>query len=213
MNEKIDLNKLRDEISSRRKEVTGVPTRLGQPTGQYAAPKDEFLSGLVHSLKTGQPTPSSRLLAEVDETSEVKFADKGGKTRTAIPSGNQPQQPQQIQEEYYKPQTKKPTVNLGYDVNEREEKLFKDIDNLKHQTLAGAIEQGINKSTGMPNIQYTPTGMPQQINESALITNMKDTINGYLAENLMPILEESTRSVIIEMYAAEKLKTVLKENK
>lgn len=203
-NIKVDLNKLRDEIASEKSRVRGVPQRLGEATGNYAAPKDEFLNGLIVSLKTGQQTPASKLLKEVDIVAEQKV---GGKVKSRLPIGNNQQQ-----DEYYHPNQQKPRTPMVIGESaDREEQMFLDLERRKKQTLAEALSDGL----GIPanQMQMQPRYAGQPINEQALVENVRGVVNGYLAENLMPILEESTRSVIIEMYAAEKLKTVLKENK
>jgi len=56
-------------------------------------------------------------------------------------------------------------------------------------------------------------GAPMQINEAALVENVKNVVNGYLSENLGVIFEEAIKGTIIEMYAVERIKEVLNENR
>lgn len=209
---KVDLNKLRDEIASEKVKVRGVPQRLGNATGNFAAPKDEFLHGLMTSLQTGAETPSSKLLREVDTHAETK---PGGLVKTKTPTRRQPQQ-QQEETEFYQPRPQQPRPIVLGESEDREDAMYRDFEKMKKSTLADAIQEGLTQRGATQGMQMQPQrygNQPMAINEQALVENVRGAVNGYLAESLMPILEESTRSVIIEMYAAEKLKTVLKENK
>ena len=66
-----------------------------------------------------------------------------------------------------------------------------------------------NAPTAMP---MTTGGIPM-LNEAYLSENVKKIVNGYLTENLGPIFEEAIKSTIIEMYAVERIKEVLNENR
>jgi hypothetical protein len=46
---KPDLNKLRSEIESRKKERNMTPSSLGESVGRGVAPRDVFLNGLIES--------------------------------------------------------------------------------------------------------------------------------------------------------------------
>jgi hypothetical protein len=95
---------------------------------------------------------------------------------------------------------------------ERDEQLWADIEKRKKQTLAESIE-GFNKTTNAPmNNVPTYTG-GQPINEGYLIENVKKIVNNYLIENFGPVIDEAIKSTIIEMYAVERIKEVLQENK
>lgn len=194
---KINIGKLTEEISNRKKERTMVPERLGTATGKYAKSSDEFLNGLLVTLNTGRETPSSRLLQEVDDKVAVK---KGERPPARLPANNRPNVSENTM-----PRTGRPNPN---DEFEREEQLYRDMERSRKSNLADSIQDFTGNSQGnsrQPNMnQYSSN------NQLEGITNI---INNYLGEKLMPILEESTRSVIIEMYSAERLKAVLNENR
>jgi len=61
--------------------------------------------------------------------------------------------------------------------------------------------------------QQQMTGAPMQINEAYLTENVKTIVNNYLVENFGPIVEEAIKSTILEMYAVERIKEVLGDNK
>jgi len=206
-NEKVNLSKVRDEIEARKRERGIVPQRLGEATGNFTKQSDEFLNGLLISLRTGQPTPSTNLLREV----ENKVAEKTGEpTRARIPLQKQaPVEPEYVAPKYQRPER---GANSQIESFDREEKLFTDLEAKRRRTLAESIGDTIGNGQSPKVAQYSQN-QPMMLNEAALLDNVKGVVNEYLAESLLPILEDSTRNVIIEMYAAEKLKTVLYENK
>jgi hypothetical protein len=54
---------------------------------------------------------------------------------------------------------------------------------------------------------------PMMLNEAYLTENVKKIVNNYLVENFGPVVEEAIKSTILEMYAVERIKEVLTENK
>jgi len=99
---------------------------------------------------------------------------------------------------------------------ERDDQMYRDFQS-KNQTLAESMQQYINAPTvGAPMRNQPPQGyaqQPVQINETFINENIKKAVNGYLAESLEPIIQEAFRDTIIEMYAVERIKEVLHENK
>jgi len=203
MAEKVNLNNIKKEIEARKAEKGIIPANLGTATGRFAAPKDEFLHGLIHSINSGQDTPSTNLLREVNDKVMIK---DGQKTRARIPNQQTEQAPPQ---QFRQPQ--RPINNMAESMD-REDKAFADFERARKQTLAESIGELI---PGAQQQQQAAryTGQPQMLNENMILENVKNTVNLYLAESLMPILEESTRSTIIEMYAVETIKKTLNENK
>jgi len=188
----ISLNKLRDEIDNRKQQKSGT-VKGG------IAPRDEFLNGLLESLYTGKETIASSLVKTVDN----KVAEKKGETRK-LPVQNIAQQelpPSRINEVEMSP--------------ERDELLWADIEKKRKMTLAESIENyGKTPVIGAPMQQTVnaPTGAVQ-LNEVYLAENVKKIVVGYLSENLGPVFEEAIKGTIIEMYAVERIKEVLHENK
>ena len=98
----------------------------------------------------------------------------------------------------------------------RDESMLTDLERKRRSvTLADSIE-GFNNTKTAPPVQpvtmYSNTGVPM-LNEGYLVENVKKVVNNYLTENLAPIFEEAIKSTIIEMYAVERIKEVLTENK
>lgn len=207
---KLDLDKIKDEIDSRKKEKNMVSSRLGEGVGRGVAPRDEFLHGLMKSLTEGVPTPSLNLIKNVENSVAVKNGETAKHRISEAPT-----------------QVEQPRKKIDMSP-ERDEQLFADLEQKRKQTLAESIAGFTGGKTGNPttptvdyNGQQMLTSIPQneapttgaQINEQVLIESVKEIVNGHLSENLGPIFEEAIKDTIIEMYAMERIKDVLNENR
>lgn len=212
MTQKLDLNKLRDEIDKEKQNRNMTSSQLGESVGTGVAPRDVFLHGLMESLNKGVATPASTLLKSVDN----KVAEKQGEKVNYVvnetrPANNAPQR-----------------IEMSPD---RDEQLFAEIEAKRKQTLAESITafNGTQTATSQQSTanfngtQYL-TSAPQQqgqavqtqsmqINEGALVENVKNVVNNYLTENLGSVFQEAIKGTIIEMYAVERIQEVLNENK
>jgi len=207
MADKVNLNLLKNEIDNRKKEKNQVSSRLGENLGggTNLPPRDAFLNGLLESFQTGRDTHSSVLVKSVVN----KVAEKNNESApirnvTSQPAAQFPtQSPQRIKES-----------DMAMSP-ERDEQLFADLANKRKMTLAESIE-GFTKmpAVGAPmQNQSANYQQPMQINEAYLTENVKHIVNNYLVENFGPIVEEAIKSTILEMYAVERIKEVLHENK
>jgi len=220
MADKIQLDKIKEEIKKSKEQHNVVPQNLGENVSSLSAsPRDEFLNGLMTSLKTGSQTPATNLVKEVHNTVVDK---KGGDSRH--------QSPQQEPSQSVKPTAKPHKSSVGMS-SERDEKMFQDFEKMKSSTLAESIENfngGGKKTDGnnSPTVnfngqQYLTTppantnqgAAPQQLNEGLLVENVKEIVNEHLSQNLGPIFEEAIKNTVIEMYAVERIQEVLKENR
>ena len=214
MAKKLDLNKLKDEIHKEKQNRNVIPSQLGENVSTSAAPRDVFLNGLISSLHSGQETPASTLIKVV----ENKVAEKHGMVKRHI-----------VNETAVTPTPQAtPIIDTSPD---RDEQLYRDLEVKRKQTLAESISNFQNKAPATetpPTVNYggqqfltsapttTPTvqtGVPMQINEAALVENVKSVVNGYLTENLSTVFEEAIKGTIIEMYAVERIQEVLNENR
>ena len=205
---KPDLNKLKSEIHSRKVE-RGIVAENAQ--GTSLLPKDVFLNELLTSLNTGQETKATNLIKIVENKTAAKFGEIVRHDVAPIaPVVQQRPQPKNLNEVEMSP--------------ERDELLFAEFEKRrKSSTLAGDIE-GFNKGVVQPiqNYQNTPyVGQPMQpnaggvpmLNEQYLGESVKRIVNNYLIENFGPVVEEAIKTTILEMYAVERIKEVLTENK
>jgi hypothetical protein len=207
MAKNLDLNKIKDEIDSRKKERNMVSSRLGENVGRGVAPRDEFLHGLLTSLHTGKETPSSTLIKVVENKVATKHGEIAKHNVNEAPVQQRPAQ-QQYREQ----------VDMS---PERDELLFIDLEKKRKQTLAESIENfskipqvGAPMNNNVPQYSTNNNGLTSpMLNEAYLVENVKKVVDGYLSENLAPIFEEAIKSTIIEMYAVERIKEVLTENR
>ena len=203
MTQKIDLNKLTTEIQTYKKEKGVIAEKA---MGSALLPKDEFLNGLLTSLQTGQETKASSLIKLVENKVAAKHGEIVRHDIAPVAPVSHPTHAHNLNEVQMSP--------------ERDELLWAEVEKKKllaKQTLAESIE-GFNRTTNAPmqNVSVTPTynqaGVPM-LNEGYLVENVKKIVNNYLIENFGPVMEEAIKSTIIEMYAVERIKDVLTENK
>jgi len=215
-NNKIDLNKLKAEIANEKKSKYSTSSNLGESVG--AVPRDTFLHGLVKSLENGVETPSSNLIKVVENTVSQK------KDGAPIHKINETVAPRQ-----------QPEIRKKIDMSpERDDQLFADLEAKRKRTLVESIQNfnagnttvgatnpvvnynGQKLLTSLPQ-QEAPaqtTGIPSaQINEAVLIESVQQIVNSHLQQNLGPIFDEAIKGTIIEMYAIERIKGVLNENR
>ena len=202
MAKNVDLNKLKTEIDNRKKEKNMPQSPLGESVGAGIAPKDVFLNGLLESLRTGRETAATNLIKVVDG----KVAEKKGEAprmrinETPVVQQQQPRQsiPMPTQEDMSP---------------ERDEQLYRDMEMKRKQTLAESISQYVQTPTVGAPMRNQPQQQTPALNEGYLVENVKKIVNNYLAESLGPIFEEAIKETIIEMYAVDRIKSVLHENK
>jgi hypothetical protein len=200
MADRVNLNLLKNEIDNRKREKNQISTN---PNGVFTTTptRDEFLSGLLESFQTGRDTHSSVLVKEVVNKAAEKIGEPAPMRNTAVlPISNSSPQPHRIS-------------NVDMSI-EREEQLYIDLERKRKSTVIESIE-GFNKTpqVGAPMNNYQPQSAPMQLNEAYLTENVKKIVNNYLIENFGPVVEEAIKSTILEMYAVERIKEVLQENK
>jgi len=203
----VDLNKLKTEIDTRKNSKNLVSSKLGESvTVSNGKPRDEFLNGLLTSLHTGKSTPASNLIKLV----ENKTAAKNGEKFQHNVSETEVVQSRKTQPVINKqPNLHESNIDMS---PERDELLYAEFEKRKKQTLADSIESHIKPGTTQNNKQNLQE-QTSQINEGYLVENVKKIVNTYLSENFGPVIEEAIKSTIIEMYAVERIKEVLHENK
>jgi len=203
---KPDLNKLKTEIDNRKKERNTMSSPMGGTVSAGVggvAPRDAFLYGLLESLNTGKETISSSLLKTVDNKVAIK-----NKETARLPISEISTAPTQ-QQHIPMPNQRLNEVNMS---PERDEQLWAEVERKRKLTLAEQISE-YSKIPPVGTPMHQQTGLQQPMNEQYLVENVKKVVDGYLTENLVPVFEEAIKSTIIEMYAVERIKEVLNENK
>lgn len=205
-NNKVNLNKLREEIDNRKKGKNVVSSKLGENVMEQA-PRYSFLHGLVESLKTGRETPSTALVKSV----ENKVSEKNGETSRFNVDNNKVLNENNNNRRIPPVQTND-NIDLSQD---RDELLFTELEKKRQKTLAESIEDYYPKQNTQNRNHQTQQkyNTPTNINEGVLNENVQRMVNNYLIENFGTVLDEAINSTIIEMYAIERIKTVLHENK
>jgi len=194
---KPDLNKLKAEIDTRKKERGIISSKLGESAGNTAPPRDEFLNGLLTSLHTGKSTAATNLIKLVEnKTAEKKRETIVHNIDNNVQNVNQNTIP-----------LGRTTMNENESSQDREDLLWAEIERRKKQTLTEQMASMLPQ-----NVNGTPQ-RPQNLNEGYLVENVKKVVDNYLIENFGPVVEEAIKSTILEMYAVERIKEVLNENR
>jgi hypothetical protein len=201
---KPDLNKLRTEIASRKNERTNTTAVVNGNVVNNVAPRDKFLYELMQSYNTGQQTEATKLIKLVENQVAVKNKET---VRHNVNETVPEREPARI------PVLTNNKVDMS---PEREEQMFIDLQAKNKQTLAESIAPFINGGKPQypnPTQGGIPLVPPQQLNEGYLVENVKKIVDNYLINNFGPVVEEAIKGTILEMYAAERIKEVLTENK
>jgi hypothetical protein len=198
---KPDLNKLRTEIDNRKRE-RNISSSLGESTGTVVAPRDAFLYDLMKSHDTGAETSATKRIKLVENQVAIK------NNETVLHNVKETEVvdrvPARIPVQSNKPVEMSP---------EREEQMFIDLQNKNKQTLAESIAPYIAGGQ-KKNVNQASGAVPAaQLNEGYLVENVKKIVDNYLIDNFGQVVEEAIKDTIIEMYAAERIKEVLTENK
>jgi hypothetical protein len=199
---KPDLNKLRTEIDNRKRERNISSSPLGESTGANIAPRDAFLYELIRSHDTGVETPATDLIKLVENQVAIKNKEtvRHNINETAVVD----RVPARLPIQNNKATEMSP---------ERDEQLFTDLQNKSKQTLADSIAPYVGGQKKNLNPTAGAAVSPMNLNEGYLVENVKKIVDNYLIDNFGPVVEEAIKGTIIEMYAAERIKEVLTENK
>jgi len=205
---KPDLNKLKAEIDTRKRERGIISSKLGESAGNAAPPRDEFLNGLITSLDTGKSTAATNLIKLV----ENKTAEK--KRETIIHNIDTSTISHNTNLQQNTTPLGRTSLNENESSQDREELLWAEIEKRKKQTLTEQMASMLPQNANA--MQQNVNGMlqrPQNLNEGYLVENVKKVVDNYLIENFGPVVEEAIKSTILEMYAVERIKEVLNENR
>jgi hypothetical protein len=216
----VNLNKLKEEIDNRKREKNMVSSQLGESVGNNAMPRDTFLNELIKSLDTGKLTRAASNVKSLNRradiieeglTTGVVTTDMINKLKTLKESPNANVATQQTLHNAI-PLNNQSTSHDGEMSPERDDQVFAEIDRRRKQTLTEALENTITNS--QPNKPQQTQQRPQMnLNEGYLVENVKKIVDNYLIENFGLVVEEAIKSTILELYAVERIKEVIQENK
>lgn len=208
-NTKVDLTKIHEEIASRKREKTDS---IVNETGTGVIPRDVFLNELLTSLQSGRKSPVINNIKTMDARAEIinNSLKTGVVTQDAVNKINELKQSNTQVIPQARPINRNPDIDMS---PEREEQLFRDFENRKKQTLAESIQTYVNTPAVGAPMNNNPVMPPKQLNENYLNENVKKMVDNYLFESTIPVLEEAIKSTVMEMYAVERIREVLQENR
>ena len=197
---KLDLNNLKAEIDNRKKGRNSISAKLGEPvTESNVPPKEEFLHGLLNSFNSGRPNNSTKVSNEIVNRTAIRTGEPTINVVTEQPSQKRvPLQP-------FAQQATNEEVGMS---PERDEQLWAEIERKRKMTLGDSLAN-YSKLVQSQQQQH----QPMNLNEGYLVENVKKIVDNYLIENFGQIIEEAVKNVMIETYAAERIKEVLHGNK
>ena len=207
MANKFNLEGLKEEKATRRSERNTVSEQLGEPvtTGQA---KDGFLNGLITSFNTGRETHATKRIKLIENKVDIREgkAPKFRENSDDIAALHEVSQNRSANRN-----------NLNINATMSPEMAEASRDELMYAEMAKkSLRGGQSLSESLMSVggaQQNYNGAGQPIQSSQLTEGVKNVVNNYLAENFSLIVEESIKSTILEMYAVQRIKEVLNENK
>lgn len=191
---KLDLSKLQGEIEQRKRDK-GISVQSGGFSG--GQPKDEFLHKLMNSLESGVVSESIDRIKMVDNRASEKLNEK--------PNYVQPRRA---------PQTQHNQINEDED---REEIMWENVQRGRKSTIYDELDKHNRNYTQQYNQpQFNPQQhyqQPQMMNEQYVVNLVENALNNFIGENFNRVIEDSIKNVVFEMYASERIKEALVENK
>jgi len=198
---KYNLEGIKEEMATRRNERNTVSQQLGEPVNTGQA-KDGFLNGLITSFNTGRETHATKRIKLIENKVDIREGKtpKFKENNTDIlPEANQNRTPNRGGIDN--------VMNPEFSEADRDELMYAKMS--KKALMGGnSLSENLMSFTG----QATNNG-GNPIQSSVLTEGVKNVVNNYLAENFGLIVEESIKNTILEMYAVERIKQVLQENK
>lgn len=190
MNSKVDFSKIKEELDNRKKNLVDNATA-------ETLPKDNFLFELSNSLKNGSISRATERIKLIED----KAAEKN-KEEPIFNVASNPLLPKQksIQQE----QVKRPVYDEGID---REEQMF---NNINRKNRNSSMSEAIGEFAGNSK-QYSKQSTG--INEEMLEKTVNNLVIKYLTENLETILSEVIKDTMLEIFAKDRIKTALNEDK
>lgn len=196
MSNKVDFGKLRQEIEGKKKEI-----------GVAVEPKDKFLHQMLSSLDGGRVNESVKRVKVITDLANVKKGEKPifhGDDNTLRENvgniENSKHRTNQINGDY------REEMMYGDAFN----KMRKNVNNTEIPgTLLEELEKFQNKNGSLNQIARERNNDSKVINEEFI----KEEFNKILLENYQMLFEDSLNSKIIEMFAIDRIKNVLFENK
>lgn len=188
MDKTVALDNVRKEIENRKRKKQNVAHNLGEKSSTNdLLPKDSFLNELYNSLETGRITNSTERIKMV----ENKMSNNLGEKPNHVIVNDDVEVKNPIPKRIPKP------VDNGGEI-ERTSLLYEELERKQKELLSK---------------QYNNTN-PQQLNTNPETLHLNEEhVKQIVTENLTHIVEHAMKNTIVEIYAAERMKDILNENK
>ena len=181
MAKSLDLNKLKSEIETRKKEK-GIIIEGTQ--GTTALPRDTFLNSLLTSLQTGKNSPMLNNIKTMAARADIiSGAMKTGVVTTEAINKINELKSSAVPVAVPPTQRQSPTqsLNESEEYPERDGSIYDDIlRKSKNITLADSMQDFVGKKTSTP---MKPQSAPTNLNEQYLNESVKKAVDNYLIEN------------------------------
>lgn len=188
---KIDLNKLKEEIHTRKNEGVSVVEEHAVASGS-----NKWLNELVQSVKTGSDTETSKKIANVNRRANDMVVEGSG-VKVKSNSNN----------DYMKHvNTPTHTNTTNNTLNERDDALFDKFNNMRP---SGGLADAISDVSGVKSGGRHEQQQQQPMVNEQMITSK---IDSHLNNNLTPLMEELMKNTLVEIYSVDRVKKVIKEN-
>ena len=211
----MDLKEIENKINKRKAEMIKESTSLGDPVNLPVS-SDSMLHGLVQSLQTGTASEAVNKIKAVDQLAEQKSTGGGSAGIVSNAGMSEALMAHVGGVNANTPSTPQPTPQPVVMGDERD-KLFEHNLAGGQQSLSNALN-----NYGQPQTQ-PPQPMPPQPqfvqqpvtaqNPAMINEQVNAGINKFINENMGVIIQETMKSVMVEMYAVDKVKTAMLENK
>lgn len=212
----IDLNAIKQEIDSRKKEKIHETTNPN-----LASNRDEFLGDLLNSLQTGSQGKAVNKLKVVEGRSKNVDVNGGG-----VINKNKPLDDSELMQHIsHTPKPKNNSVNEQktqvnpdqyFNNEDREKQMFnqfknngmsEQLKNMYNGKMINEYNTGMNQSK-----QGDQPMMPQGgVNQQLIQEQVQKQVMGFMNEHFSKLAEEALRNTIIEMYSQERVKKVMDE--
>ena len=199
--EKIDLNKLREEIDTRKSQQNITNKQLGYNVKQ---PKKRFLQGLIEGYQN------------MKETDEVKHVKKVVHRSDEMAGGDiskhiSPKPKAQPKQNYIPPQAPVNEYNIPPQQSpERDNDLYSEIERRTRQYNQSAGKQLFPENAQQYNQYLQPNQQPQiQYNQNGgFENNVINVMEKYFGDNMVTILQ----GIITNMFTDEKVRNGIINN-
>jgi hypothetical protein len=217
----VDLDKIQKQIEERKKELGKTSQVLGESKTSRGSAKgrDQFLSELMHSAKSGVVTEATAKVAAINKVADAK-ANKQDTTGIAddimkhvpksAPTNTRKPIPKPVLEDYGNVSSSNPNQTLADALSSVNGGTPNPMNmNATNGMLSQDQMQKLMEQYG----QKLQTSSPSTLNEEIVMEKVSEVTSQFLNENFSKLFSDSLKQTIVETYKAERVKEALNENR